>query len=163
EDNRYTLVRRLERDGHRRVLQAASGGEALALLDREPVDLVLLDIMMPEIDGFEVLRRMRADTKLRDIPVIVISAVEELDSVEASLLRKQLHDRQAGYLRRIEQERQRADRLLHAILPAEAVRELKASDGVKPRRFDDVAILFCDLVGFTPYCDATPPEQVVRE
>jgi class 3 adenylate cyclase len=65
-------------------------------------------------------------------------------------------------LRRIEDERRRADRFLRAILPDEAVRELKATDNVRPRRFADVAVLFCDIVDFTPWCEANPPEQVVE-
>ena len=62
EDNRYALTRRLKREGYERVIEATNGREALDKLESENVDLVLLDIMMPEIDGFEVLRRMRADT-----------------------------------------------------------------------------------------------------
>jgi adenylate cyclase len=64
-------------------------------------------------------------------------------------------------LRQIEQEKERVNELLHVILPAEAVRELQASGEVRPRRHEDVAVLFADVVGFTPYCDAHPPEQVV--
>jgi two-component system, cell cycle response regulator len=77
--NRTLLARRLERLGHA-VGQAANGREALALLAAEPFDLVLLDIMMPELDGYEVLRRLKAHERLRDIPVIVISALDELAS-----------------------------------------------------------------------------------
>ena len=67
EDNRYALTRRLRHEGFERLLEAANGREALEKLESEDVDLVLLDIMMPEIDGFEVLRRMRADTRLRHV------------------------------------------------------------------------------------------------
>ena len=81
EDNRYALTRRLKREGYERVIEATNGREALDKLESENVDLVLLDIMMPEIDGFEVLRRMRADTRLRHVGVIIISASEELESI----------------------------------------------------------------------------------
>ena len=67
------------------------------------------------------------------------------------------------YLERLEAERRRADDLLHAILPPGAVQELKASNTVRPRRYEDVAVLFCDVADFTAYCERNPPEQVVAE
>src|SRR5262249_54195391 len=81
EHNRYTLTRRLAREGYRRVLTASDGRQALELLGREPVDLVLLDIMMPELNGYEVLERLKADERLRAVPVIMISAVDQIESV----------------------------------------------------------------------------------
>ena len=81
DDNRYTLVRRLKRLGHDHVVTAEHGRQALDLLAAHPVDLVLLDIMMPEMNGYEVLETMKADSKLRHIPVVMISAVDEVDSV----------------------------------------------------------------------------------
>jgi class 3 adenylate cyclase len=81
--------------------------------------------------------------------------------VNASLERKRLHDREVAHLAEIDRQRQRADRLLDAILPGPAVAELKATDRVAPRRFEDVAVLFGDVLGFTAYCDRHPPEQVV--
>ena len=80
ELNREMLARRLTREGHR-VTTAADGVQALALLEGAPFDLVLLDILMPNLDGFEVLERMRASESLRHIPVIMISALHEMDSV----------------------------------------------------------------------------------
>jgi class 3 adenylate cyclase len=64
-------------------------------------------------------------------------------------------------MREIERERVRADRLLHAILPPSAVAELKARDRVTPKRYEQVAVLFGDLVSFTPYCEQHPAEEVV--
>jgi len=78
--NREMLGRRLEREGHR-VQLAAGGREALDLLRRQPFDLVLLDVMMPETDGYEVLQQLKADSALRHIPVLMISALDEMDSV----------------------------------------------------------------------------------
>jgi CheY-like chemotaxis protein len=76
ETNRDILSRLLERQGHR-VATAASGGEALDRLARERFDLVLLDILMPEMTGFDVLQRMKADPGLAGIPVIFISALDD--------------------------------------------------------------------------------------
>jgi adenylate cyclase len=81
EDNRYTLTNRLKRQGYADVVTANDGREALELLRTRPVDLVLLDIMMPELNGYQVLEQLKANEALRHIPVIMISAVDELDSV----------------------------------------------------------------------------------
>lgn len=80
EMNRDMLSRRLERQGYT-VTAARDGREAIELLAKEDFNIVLLDVMMPEMDGYEVLRRMKADEKLRHIPVIMISALTEMDSV----------------------------------------------------------------------------------
>src|SRR5262245_25838516 len=81
EDNRFALSRRLARQGYVNVTNAAAGRQALELLDTKPFDLVLLDIMMPNVNGYEVLAEMKANERLRHIPVIMISAVDEIDSV----------------------------------------------------------------------------------
>jgi class 3 adenylate cyclase len=74
------LARRLRRQGYE--VQTAGGGRAaLTALAVGPVDLVLLDVMMPDLDGYAVLERLKADPALRDIPVLMISALDELDSV----------------------------------------------------------------------------------
>lgn len=123
--NREMLGRRLEREGHR-VQLAGSGREALEFLRARHVDLVLLDVMMPEVDGYEVLRQLKADDALRDIPVLMISAVDEIESVVrcielgaedylpkpfdpvllrarigACLEKKRLRDREAQHLREL--------------------------------------------------------------
>jgi adenylate cyclase len=81
EDNRYTLTRRLSREGYTNLTTAANGSEALDLLQGKPIDLVLLDIMMPDMNGYEVLERLKADPNLRHIPIIMISAVDDMESV----------------------------------------------------------------------------------
>ena len=81
EDNQYTLTRRLGREGFSNIATATNGREALELLRAKPIDLVLLDIMMPDMNGYEVLEHLKADPQLRHIPVIMISAVDEIESV----------------------------------------------------------------------------------
>jgi adenylate cyclase len=80
ELNRDLLSRRLRRDGHV-VTVAEHGREALDRMAKEPFDLVLLDIMMPELTGYEVLEILKADVALRDIPVVMITAATEEDSI----------------------------------------------------------------------------------
>lgn len=81
EDNRYTLTRRLQREGYTNLTAAVDGQRALELLGTRAFDLILLDVMMPGLNGYEVLERLRADSRLRHIPVIMISALDEIDSV----------------------------------------------------------------------------------
>ena len=165
EDNRYTLTRRLKREGYTNLTTANDGREALEALAQRPFDLVLLDIMMPIMNGYEVLEHINGDEALRDIPVIMISALDDIDSVVkcielgaqdylpkpfnpvllrarigACLEKKRLHDREVDYLREIEAARKRSDELLAVILPLPAVEELKATDNVTPRRYDNVAV-----------------------
>lgn len=80
EANRDLLTRRLQREGYLTEM-AADGREALAMIAARKPDLVLLDIMMPEMDGYQVLETLKASSDWRDIPVITISAVDEIDSV----------------------------------------------------------------------------------
>jgi two-component system cell cycle response regulator len=74
------LKRSLEQQGHT-VALAENGRQALEMLASQPFDVVLLDLLMPELDGFQVLERMKRDSLQREIPVIVISALEEMESI----------------------------------------------------------------------------------
>ena len=78
--NRLKLSLGLKQQGHT-VALAENGQQALDMLRAESFDVVLLDIIMPELDGYQVLEQMKSDSKLRDIPVIMVSAVEEIESV----------------------------------------------------------------------------------
>jgi adenylate cyclase len=82
--NRSILARGLELDGHR-VSAAENGRQALDLLHAQPFDVVLLDVLMPELDGYDTLARIVDDEKLRHIPVIMVSALEEVESVARCL------------------------------------------------------------------------------
>jgi sigma-B regulation protein RsbU (phosphoserine phosphatase) len=142
EDNRYTLTRRLAREGFTSVVTAADGRQALDLLQERRFDLVLLDIMMPELNGYEVLERIKADKRLRHIPVIMISAVDQIESVircielgaedylpkpfnptllrarvGASLEKKRLRDEIVAHLDRIERELESAREIQLSMVP----------------------------------------------
>jgi phosphoserine phosphatase RsbU/P len=144
EDNRYTLTRRLQREGYPNLTTAADGGETLELLRARPFDLVLLDVMMPGLNGYEVLERMRADARLRHIPVIMISALDEIESVircielgaedylskpfnptllrarvGASLEKKRLRDEIMHAMQRMERELDKAREIQLSMVPRE--------------------------------------------
>ncbi len=77
EVNRYTLELLLKADGHERVVSAKGGKEALAFLEAEKFSLVLLDMMMPDLNGDEVLKIIKSKAETRDTPVVMISADTE--------------------------------------------------------------------------------------
>lgn len=184
--NRGVLCRQLEREGHQ-TAAAANGRIALEMLRQRPFDLVLLDILMPELGGFDTLLRLKTDDRLRAIPVIMITALDEIDSaarciehgaedyltkpcnsvllrarIGACLEKKRLRDREVQHLEDIRRGKKRVDELLQVILPRQVVPELIGSGTVRPRRVENVAVLFADLVGFTSYCGRHTPEQVVE-
>src|SRR5512136_2358 len=78
--NSTLLTVSLEEEGFI-VESAQDGRQALELLEAKPFDVLLLDLLMPEMDGYQVLERLKADARLRHLPVIVISAADELDSI----------------------------------------------------------------------------------
>src|SRR6266478_4594275 len=183
EDNRFTLSLRLEASGYTNLAMAANGREALDVMRSRPIDLVLLDIMMPELDGYGVLEVMQADVRLRTIPVLVISAVDDIGSVvkciglgatdyltkpfnpvlmkarvDKCIEQRRLRAQEIVYQQKLEAEKRRADGILATVLPRDIVRALKRSDKLQPRLYDDVTVLFCDVVGFTAYCEKQPPE-----
>ena len=141
EANRDLLVRRLRREGHATEI-AANGREALEWLRAGGFDLMLLDIMMPEMNGYELLERVRADADLCHVPVILISALDDTDSVikgielgaydhlpkpfnphilrarvDASLARKRLRDREQLYAQSLQREMDIARTIQAGFLP----------------------------------------------
>jgi len=171
--NRDVLERRLAREGHE-IVCATSGTAALELLAGREFDLILLDLIMPEMSGFEVLRRLKAAAHTGHIPVIVISALDELDSVvrcieagaedyltkpfnptllrariSASLEKKWLRDREKRFVAELEREKERSETLLLNILPPSIVERMRNGETVIADRIAEATILFCDLVGFT--------------
>jgi two-component system cell cycle response regulator len=78
--NRMRLAHSLEQEGHSPAM-AEDGRQALEMLAEQAFDVVLLDLVMPELDGFQVLEQMKRNSRLRDLPVIVISALDDMDSI----------------------------------------------------------------------------------
>jgi adenylate cyclase len=183
--NRDLLFRRLSHDGHQ-VTRAESGQRALEILAVEEFDLVLLDLMMPDLNGFQVLERLKADERLHAVPVIMISGLQETDSVircieagaedylskpfnpvllrariSACLERKRWRERERRYLERIELEREKHEALLRNILPGQIVTRLNDGEVVIADRVEEATILFADLVGFTEIASRLSPALLV--
>ncbi len=173
ESNRDLLARRLQKEGHN-VKTAHDGFAALAMMDGTAFDLVLLDLMMPGISGIEVLARLKIQPELAGIPVIMVSALHEMEMVvrcieagaddylpkpvnptllsvrvDALLERKQAQDRERSYLKQIEEEKRTSEGLLLNILPSGIIKRLSDGELQIADRFEDVTILFSDVVGFT--------------
>lgn len=173
EQNRNLLARRLERDGHT-ISVATTGRDALKMLGCNSFDLVLLDIMMPEINGYQVLQHLKSDDNISHIPVIMLSALEEIDHVVrciemgaedylhkpfdpvllrarigACLEKKRLRDREHAYIQQLRAEREKSEQLLLNILPSPIAGRLKRGENPIVDNFPDVTVLFADLVGFT--------------
>ncbi|PJF24003.1 MAG: adenylate/guanylate cyclase domain-containing response regulator, partial [Phototrophicales bacterium] len=141
EMNRDLLSRRLQRQGHT-IVTANNGREAIDKMRSQPFDLVLLDVMMPEMNGYETLEQLKQDPDLRHIPVIMISALDDIESVVrcielgaedylfkpfnptllkarigACLEKKRLRDQEQSYLKLIQAEQEKSERLLLNVLP----------------------------------------------
>ena len=149
-------------------------------------DLILLDVVMPSMDGYDMLRYLKADPGLSRIPVVMVSALDDISSVvrclelgaedyitkpfdpvllrarmNASLAKKRLSDVEHRYAQVLELEEERNERLLHHILPVHIAERLKAGERVIADHFDDVTVLFADLVGFTGLASNMTPQSVV--
>ena len=163
-----------------RTKVATNGEKALAIATgAERPDLILLDVMMPGMDGFEVCRKLKASPGTREIPIIFLTA--KTDSIDEekgfavgavdyihkpfsapivlARVRTQLALRDA--LSEAQAAREQADQLLHALLPKKAADEIRNFGTVIPRRYENVAVLFCDVTNFTAYCDKHEPEDVI--
>jgi class 3 adenylate cyclase len=190
--NRLVLVRHLAGLGLE-AMEAENGAEALELLRASPsaFDLVLLDVLMPELDGYETLAAMKADDGLRHVPVLVVSGVEELDSVVrcielgatdyltkpinprilearigASLAAKHLRDLELEYL---EQQRlltetiERQKTELSRFLSPQVARLISSPEGEQmlAGHRRQITVAFCDLRGFTSFAEQADPEELL--
>jgi class 3 adenylate cyclase/CheY-like chemotaxis protein len=183
--NRDVLARRLTREGHQ-VMTATNGPDALEVVAAQQFDLILLDLIMPDMSGFEVLRRLKAAEHTSDVPVVVISALDELDSVvrcieagaedylskpfnpvllrariSACLEKKWLRDREKQFIAGLEREKRRSETLLLNILPQSIVNRMRDGETVIADHVAEVTILFCDLVGFTALSQTFPAERTI--
>lgn len=226
-NNRDLLCRQLKKHDYK-VATSVDGEQALEMLTRYDYDLIILDVLMPKMNGYEVLKHLKANPAWRNIPTIVLSSVGELDSavkciemgavdylpkpcnsvllqarIGACLEKKHLRDREIIYINQLSQaneqienlnkrlkadnsqlnelnqqlqveieerqkaelelrrEKEKSERLLLNILPQKIAEELKQQPGSIARRFDQVTILFADLVNFTELASVLNPTELV--
>lgn len=184
--NRDMLSRRLEKLGYE-VTDASNGREALSKLKDGNYDLVLLDILMPDLDGFQTLEFMKADPRLRHVPVIMLTALDDVAStvrcieagaedyvpkpfnptvlrarITASLEKKRLRDQEQAFLAQLQIERSKSERLLLNVLPKAIAERLKAGQRTIVDSFIDSTVLFADIVGFTRIAARQSPHRTVQ-
>ena len=175
DDNRVNsllLSRGLEQQGHT-VVFAEHGREALDSLRRQDFDLILLDVLMPELDGYQVLAELKLDPHLRDLPVLMTSSLDELDSVvkciemgaedyltkpinpvllnariTASLEKKRLRDQQRE--------------LISKFATKEVAEDLLISGFSLGGNHLDASAVFCDIRSFTTIVEAQKPAETIE-
>jgi class 3 adenylate cyclase len=170
--NQLMLARGLEQQGHT-IVFAEHGREALDLLRSDEFDLMLLDVLMPTLDGYEVLAELKDDPHLRDIPVVMTSSLDELDSVakcvemgaedyltkpinpvllnarvNASLEKKRLRDQQRE--------------LISKFATKEVADDLLTSGFSLGGKHVDASALFCDIRSFTTIAEAREPAETIE-
>jgi class 3 adenylate cyclase len=170
--NRLLLSRSLEQQGHR-LEMAENGLMALEMMRAKPYDLVLLDIEMPEMNGYQVLEKVTSDLQLRDIPILITSALEEIDSVVkciemgaedylikpvnpvllrarigACLDKKRLRDQQRELIRKF--------------ATSEVATDLETSGFALGGKFVEATVMFSDIRSFTTIAESQTPDETIE-
>ncbi len=185
EANRELMRRNLENRGHF-ATTAGSARAALDLLETRDFDVALVDILMPDMNGIDLLARLKSSPRWRNIAVVMVTGLKDIDvvvkcisagaedylqkpvdpvllfaRVESCLEQVRWKTRERQFLAQIEFEKARADNLLLSMLPETVISRLAAGESVIADRFDAATIIFADIVDFTPMVARTDPVKLV--
>lgn len=180
EENLKVLTETLTRQGFH-PLQAKNGERAIQIAKKAQPSLILLDIKMPGMNGYETISILKSDPETVDIPVIFISALNQIedkvkgfksgavDYVSKPFQKEEVIARVTTHLKlreaqkAIELEREKSEALLRNVLPQAVANELKESGKSEPQSFSDVSILFSDVVDFTKFSTNLDPRTLIQE
>lgn len=186
KNNTTLLKKRLEKIGNEIYIEN-NGRNALEIIKDIKFDLILLDIIMPVMNGYEVLEFLKNDQRFYDIPVIMLSSMDDKSSIyrcieigaddyvtkpfdrtileariSACIEKKILRDKQKALLEEIKFEKEKSENLLLNILPLQIANRLKKGDMIIADKHDMVSILFADIVNFTPQSKNMSPVELVE-
>ena len=185
KNNTTLLKKRLQKIGNN-VATANDGIGALSRVNKTKFDLILLDIIMPNMNGYEVLEFLKKDKRYYEIPIIMLSSMDDLTSIyrcielgaddyvtkpfdkmileariSACIEKKQLRDKEKLLLEEIRKEKEKSDSLLLNILPKEIASRLKLGEDLIADKHNEVSVLFADIVDFTPQSKNLNPKELV--
>lgn len=178
EANRMLLRDPLEVHGYE-IIEAENGEQALQKVEQRPPDVILLDVMMPRMDGFEVCRRLKKEARTAHIPILIVTALSErmermmgiaagasdFLSKPVDLQELTLRVNHAVHAKRLvdqlQAEQVKVERLLLNSLPRAIAERMKQGEVNIAEHHPDVSVLLADLVGFTTLAAHIGPEQVV--
>ena len=167
---------------------ANNGSSALSLIKNDKFDLILLDIIMPDINGIEMLQKIKENDNYYDTPIIMLTALDDLESIvdcinlgatdyitkpidkillnariNNCLEKKSYRDKERKYIERIKKEEKKTNTLLLNIMPENIADRLKEGEKNIADRYENVTVLFADISGFTKYSSEIAPKIIVEE
>tara|TARA_B100001094_G_C18152479_1_gene784465 strand:+ start:136 stop:1683 length:1548 start_codon:yes stop_codon:yes gene_type:complete len=170
------------------VTMSHNADDALNAISSKHYDLILLDIIMPDINGIELLQMIKKNNHYFDVPVIMLSALDDLESIvdcinlgaddyitkpidkillnariNSCLEKKEYRDKEKDYLKRIKEEEKKSNDLLLNIMPESIAERLKAGEINIADRFENVSVLFADITDFTSFSSNVSPKVIVEE
>ena len=176
EPSNLELLEKILHKSNHTVLKSVNALKAMDILSEQSIqiDLILLDLIMPGMNGMELLQKLKADENTCHIPVIMQSALDELDTIvecitlgaddflmkpvnqvllkaklHNALVKKHFHDKELKYQNKIKKEQEKSDSLLLNILPGTIAQRLKDGETLIADDYSSATVLFADLIGFT--------------
>lgn len=186
-ENCLVLERFLKQLEFKKILIVHDGLKALEVLEKEKIDLICSDIAMPRMNGIELLRHLREQIRHHQIMVLMITGWDTIENeitciqlgavdilpkpfnvdilrvrIDSCVEKKWFVNKEALYRRQIEEDKQSYEKLLRSVFPPSIIEELVKTNYVQAKVFEDVAVLFTDVVGFTSYCDTHSSDEIMK-